>query len=167
MTRSWQLCCAIPVLSIALTTACAQPKHAAPETVTPIGAMPSRMGGYVVHPEDVRKQLKDAGRHAYVTGVKLWSLREGDYLRATIEVARFASDAPVSDAHFRATVATQVATSNPVRHRVADHEVFVTTGEREVYYVWFRGRDLVLLTVPTTTPGRRALLRQALAEAQP
>lgn len=150
-------------------SACGQSHPAAPEpeNVVAIGSLPAKAGGYDVKAEDVSGQLKEAGRRAYVTGVKLWSLREGDYLRATVEVARFAADAPVDEAHFRATVATQVATSNPILHRVGDHEVYVTTGERQVYYVWFRGRDMLLLTVPATTPGRRALLRSLLSTATP
>jgi hypothetical protein len=155
--------------TVAGVSACGDRAAARPAAavVTPLGNLPAVVAGYRVHPEDVRSQLRSAGRHAYVDAVKLWSLREGTYLRATVEVARFAADAPIDDPHFRATVAGQLATSSPVERHLTDGVVYVTTGDRQIFYVWFRGRQLFVVTIPTTTPRPRAILRVLLREAKP
>lgn len=130
-------------------------------------AVPAKLVGLTTSPEDVSKPLEEAGDRAYVTGVALWSLREGERLRATLQLARFAPDAPSQTEEFQRRVAAQIGGTVPRARRVDDERVYVSAGNRQVYYAWFRRGHLLLLSVPTETRNGRALLRAALQEVQP
>lgn len=130
------------------------------------GVVPSSLLGYATTPEDVSAKLKEAGDKAYVSDVRFWSVREGERLRATLEVARFAPDAPDTD-EFRRRVADQIGSAAPRVRRIGDELVYVSAGNRQTYYLWYRGRSFVLLGVPADAPRGRALLREALGTVQP
>jgi hypothetical protein len=130
-------------------------------------AMPSSLLGLTAAEEDVSKPFKEAGDRAFITGVRMWSLRQGTRLRATLEVARFAPDAPSTTEAFRKSVAAQVGGSAPRLRKIGDDEVYVASGNRQVYYTWFRGVHLVLLSVPADTTNGKALLRAALGSVKP
>ena len=147
------------------------PTHALPgqpvaATVRP-DAMPTELLGLHAQVEDVSKPLREAGDDAFVTGVRMWSLREGTRLRATLEVARFAPDAPSTTEAFRRHVAAQVGGTSPRLRKVDDEKVFVSAGNRQVYYTWFRGQHLVLLSIPADTSNGKAMLRAALRAVRP
>ena len=125
--------------------------------------VPTTLLGLTSKPEDVTRPMKQAGAKAYVSDVKLWSLREGDRLRATIEVGRFSPDAPATD-KFRATVAEQVGQAAPHLRRVGAQLVYVSAGNRQVFYLWYRGQTFALLGVPADAGTGRSLLRTAIAE---
>lgn len=130
-------------------------------------ALPPELAGLSVQEEDVSGPLKEAGDRAYVSDVRLWSLREGDRLRATVEVARFAPDAPAEDEDFQRSVTAQLKGAAPRERRIGDDTVFVSGSSQQVFYAWFRGVHLVLIAIPTETPNGRAILRDALAEVTP
>lgn len=129
--------------------------------------MPETLGGLQAAEEDVSGELKKAGEKAYVSSVRLWSLREGARLRATLQVARFEPDAPTTERSFRDRVAGQVGSTAPRVRHIGDEVVYVSAGERQTFYGWFRGLYFVLLAVPTDTPNSRGLARAAMAEVQP
>jgi hypothetical protein len=131
------------------------------------GAVPSVLLGLRTAEEDVTAAFQEAGDRAYVTGVKLWSLRQGERLRATLQIARFAPDAPATTEAFRRRVAAQIGGTAPRARRVDDDRVYVSAGNRQVHYVWFRDVHLVLLSVPAETRNGRGLLRAALQEVAP
>lgn len=144
------------------------PARAAAEERRTVGdqVVPASLAGYTAAPEDVAAKLREAGDKAYVSDVKFWSLREGDRLRATVQVAHFAPDAPGTE-RFRRSVADQIGSAAPRLRRIGEDRVYVSAGNRQTFYLWFRGRSFVLLGVPTDATRGRALLREALVAVQP
>lgn len=130
-------------------------------------AVPATIAGLTAQEEDVSGPLKEAGDRAYVSDVRLWSLREGDRLRATVEVARFDPDAPTEDEGFRRSVTAQLKGAAPRQRKVGDDLVFVSGSTQQVFYAWFRGVHLVLVAIPTETTGGRTILREALQVVRP
>ena len=131
------------------------------------GAVPAALLGLRTQEEDVSAKLEEAGDKAYVSSVRFWSLREGDRLRATIQVARFQPDAPTETKEFRDRVAGQVGGTTPRLRLIGDDRVYVSAGNRQTFYGWFRGLYFVLLSVPADAENGRALARHALAEVHP
>ena len=130
-------------------------------------AMPAELLGLRATEEDVSVPLEEAGERAYVTDVRLWALREGERLRATVQVGRFAADAPVSDPAFRDRVAGQVGGTAPIVRKIGEDLVYVGAGNRQTFYGWFRGPHFVLLSVPADATNGRAIARVALREVRP
>lgn len=130
-------------------------------------AVPSTIHGLTASKQDVAGPLKEAGDRAFVSDVNFYSLRDGDRLKATLEVARFTPDAETTSRAFQLKVAAQVGETAPRLRRLGDDLVYVSSGNRQTYYVWFRGLHLVVLGVPTEQTTGRALLREALATVKP
>jgi len=131
----------------------------------PDGVVPPELGGLSAGEEDVSGPLKEAGDRAYVSDVRFYSLREGDRLRATVEVARFTPDAQTSDADFQLKVAAQLGA--PRTRRMGTDTVYVSSGNRQTYYMWFRGLHMVLVGVPAEGTAGRTLVREALERVRP
>lgn len=137
----------------------------APEAGIPQTAVPPVLGSLAASETDVTKEFAQTKQRAYVTAVRLWSLREGDRLRGTIQVSRFAPDAEPGDAAFQRSVVTQVGKSaTPQVRRVAGQRVYVTTGDRQTIFMWFRGIHFILMSVSVDHPYPRSLLRETLKE---
>lgn len=164
---------AVLVVAAAVVTGCSANQRPPAAVAAPDGgkiregAVPASLAGLVTRREDVSKPLKEAGDRAYVTSVALWSLRQGERLRATLQVARFAPDAPSTTEPFQRRVAAQIGGTVPRTRRVGQDRVFVSAGNRQVYYTWFRGRYMVLLSVPAETRSGRGLLRSSLRDVMP
>lgn len=129
-------------------------------------AVPPAVLGLRTQEEDVSGPLREAGDNAYVSHVRLWSLREEDRLRGTLEVGRFSPDAPATE-EFRRRVADQLGQSAPRIRRIGTDRVFVSAGNRQTYYLWFRGIHFVLLGVPADATNPRAVLRAAIETVDP
>lgn len=130
-------------------------------------AVPAELLGLHSAPEDVSAQLKKAEDRAFVNAVRMWSLREGDRLRATIEVARFAPDASPERPSFQRSIVAQIGTSAPRQRRVEDQTVYVTVANKQAIFMWFRNLHFVLLSTSTEYTSPRALVRAAVQQVQP
>lgn len=129
--------------------------------------MPSDLGGLAAREEDVSGPIDKAGSRSYLAGLRLWSLREGERVRATVQVARFAPDADTAGRGFRDQVAAQVGATPPRLRRIGDQEVYVVAADRQTFYCWFRGLHFVLLAIPSDTPDSRALARTVVERVTP
>lgn len=118
--------------------------------------------------EDISAQREEAGPMSYLVSSRLWSLRTGKKLQATLQVGLFAADAfpsadPEDIERFQQRIVGQIGQAG-VRRRVVDgHEAFVTVSNDLPVYIWFRGQSLFVLSVAKDYPQPRLLLRQALA----
>lgn len=125
------------------------------------------LGGLTVTEEDITAQRKEAGPMSYLVSSRLWSLRTGKKLQATLQVGLFAADAfpsaePEEIERFQQRIVGQIGQAG-VRRRVVDgHEAFVTVSNDLPVYIWFRGQSLFVLSVAKDYPQPRLLLRQAL-----
>ncbi len=125
----------------------------------PQDAVPQTVLGLRAAAEDVTKQFAEARDRAFVTDVRLWSLREGERLRATVQVARFAPDAQPEDRDFQRAMIAQLGGSAPRARMVGGQLVYVASGNQQTLFVWFQPMHFVLLGVAADYTRPRALLR--------
>lgn len=124
-------------------------------------ALPSQILGLVVKPEDVSKLLKEAKR-PFVDSVGLFSLRENDLVRATLQVSRFNFLASPKSPEFRSSIIDQLGSRRPERVRVGETLVYVTFGNEQHIFAWFEGRGFFILTAHQNYEFPRTLLRRLL-----
>jgi hypothetical protein len=128
------------------------------------GAPPSSLSGLAVKQEDIGKPGPRSARD-YLVDVRLYSLRAKKQLEGTLQIGRFRDSAPTT-LGFRRQIAGQVGTSVPREQRIASTTVFVTRGKRLGIAVWFRGRDMFVLSIREGYTKPKSLIRAAL-EVQP
>lgn len=123
--------------------------------------IPNQIMGLAVAPEDVSDQVKSV-RRPYVDSVGMFSLREEDLLRATLQVARFNGLARPRDRRFRAEIVGLVGSSTPEEIRVGDLTVHSTSGNQQNVFVWFKGNGYFILSVHQDFEFPRTLLRRVI-----
>lgn len=122
--------------------------------------IPSEISGLRVQSEAIGDDLKKV-RRPYVDSVALYSLRYGDTLEATLQVARFASSVDGTDRAFQSRLLATFSSASK-EFRVGGREVFLTTGDRQTIAVWFDQNDFFVLSTRADYPYPRGLLRAAL-----
>lgn len=115
--------------------------------------------------EDISSQAAQVQADSYVSDAKLWSLREGSRLRATVQVSRFTADAPFGEREFQQHIVAQIGSSPRIR-LVSGHRVYASASNDQLVFVWFRGAHFVVFSVAADYPTPRVLLRKLL-EAKP
>ena len=123
--------------------------------------IPSTLGGLRVQSEVIGDALKKVHR-PYVDGVALFSLRNGDTLAATLQVARFATGVKGTDRAFQNRLLATLGPSSSKEFRIGGRSVFLTTGDRQSIAVWFTEGDFFVLSTRADYPYPRGLLRAAL-----
>lgn len=134
---------------------------ASPVTVPP-DLVPPELAGLAVTPEDVAALEKKAGDRSYLASTRLWGLRAGAHLRATMQVGRFVPDAQPEDAVFRERIVGQIAQSGARLRVLGGRPVYAASANEQAVYVWFEGLSMVVLSVAADYPEPRRLLRAAL-----
>lgn len=123
-------------------------------------AVPSEILGLPVSEEDassVRNQ-----KRPFVEAVGLYSLRDGEDLQATLQLARFTDAAKTRSASFRRAVVAQVGATVPHEVKVGEETVYITTGRRQQVAIWFDDRTMFILSMRDDYTTPRALTRAAL-----
>lgn len=123
--------------------------------------LPSQVVGLQVQQEDVRANLDEVER-PYVDGVAIFSLRDEDLLRATLQVAHFNRLARPEESQFRGDVLATIGGQEPVRLRVADTVVTATGDTDQHIFAWFEGDGVFILSVARDFEFPRTLLRRIL-----
>lgn len=124
-------------------------------------AVPSEVLGLAVKPEDITKTVSNAQR-AYIDSLALYGMRSDNLLQATLQVSRFNADAKYQTDRFRLAVVNQVGSRRPTALTVQDQPVYLTAGNRQRIYVWFKGRYFFVLASREDFGSPRALLRTLL-----
>jgi hypothetical protein len=127
----------------------------------PDDAVPSEILDLAVEAEDVEERLEGAERN-YVDATGLYSLREGDRLQATLQVARLNDEADVDDERFRLSIVNQIGSTEPKAFRMGESTVYLTASKRQSVAVFFEERSFVVLSTLETYESSRALLREVL-----
>jgi hypothetical protein len=127
----------------------------------PDDAVPSEILDLTVEAEDVEERLEGAERN-YVDATGLYSLREGDRLQATLQVARLNDEADVDDERFRLSIVNQIGSTEPKAFRMGESTVYLTASKRQSVAVFFEERSFVVLSTLETYESSRALLREVL-----
>lgn len=146
-------------------TGSAAPPPERPAEIRP-DLVPATIAGLAATLEDVTALEKQAGPSSYLASTRLWGLRDGKKLRATIQVGRFVADSRPHDEAFQRRIVAQVGETAPRPRHLGRHVVYVTSTNQQPVYVWFENAALLVLSVARDHPTPRQLLRQAL-ELQP
>jgi hypothetical protein len=148
--------------SAAASSPSASPSASPTPAPLPAG-FPAQVLGLNVEKEDVSKTLASDTRSLYVNQVVLYSFREpSKLLQATLEVARFKSDAPSTSADFQTTIVNAMGGSAPIVLRIGATPIYVTTSKGLTIAVWFRNGHMLALSIRNTYAEPKQLLRVAL-----
>jgi hypothetical protein len=110
----------------------------------------------------VRPLEKKAGPQSYLASTRLWGLRAGAHLRATVQVGRFVADARPEDEAFRDLIVGQIAQSRARLRVLHGRSVYAAAANEQAVYIWFDGLSMVVLSVAADYPEPRRVLRAAL-----
>lgn len=124
--------------------------------------LPSQILGLQVKAEDLTKQNLAQIKRPYLDNVGLFSLREGELVRATFQVSSFNAIARPDSGDFRASIIGLLGSSKPERVRVQEETVYVTTGNEQNIFVWFKGKGFFVLTAHSQYEFPRTLLRRII-----
>lgn len=124
-------------------------------------ALPSQILGLTVQTEQLAKGLEDVER-PYFDALALFSLRDKDLLRASLEVARFNSLARPNSKGFRNQILAKVGSREPRSMRVGLETVYVTAGNQQAIFVWFDRDGVFVLITHEDFAFPRTLLRRIL-----
>ena len=156
----------LPLLVVVLVGAgCAAEDDAGAVTtddVKPLDAdfVPSTLLGLAVVSEST-EGIDDVGR-SYLEAVRLYSLRDGEQLVATLQVGRFGAGVKWGSTSFQRSVLNQIGASTPEPVRLGDQTVYITTGVKQRLAVWFTEGHLFVLGAREEYTQPRTLLRAAL-----
>ena len=153
---------AISVAVVALLAACGGGgDEATAIAALPADTVPSEILGLTVESEDVTERVEGAERN-YVEATGLYSLREGDRLQATLQIARLNDEAAVDDEAFRLTIVNQIGSTEPKAFRMGDETIYLTASKRQSVAVFFEERSFVVLSTLETYESSRSLLREVM-----
>ena len=124
-------------------------------------APPPDMLGLTPQSEDVSKLISTVS-DLYVNAVSIYSLRKDDVVQATLQISRFNSKARPNDPDFRKALVTNLGGSEGTPTTVGKDTVFITQGTRQRVAVWFRSKNVFILTTRDDYDMPRALLRESL-----
>jgi hypothetical protein len=122
--------------------------------------LPRSILGLRVELEDVEDRIAETGR-AYIQSTGLYSLREGEELKATIQLSRFRPDVDI-DSTLRRAIVNQIGSTNPRSFRMGDDTVYLTSSKRQSVAVFFRPSSFVVLSTLDTYDLGRTLLREVM-----
>ena len=139
------------------------PDGVAGTNIKPIAAssLPDTIVGLEVAAEDIKNVVSPAD-NTYLNAVGLYSMRRGNLVFATLQVSRTTDKFDNKDAKQRSLLADKIGGARSEERRIGSDRVFLTQGTRQRIAVWFKGRDLFILSVRDDFEQPRALLREAL-----
>jgi hypothetical protein len=99
----------------------------------------------------------------YLDSIGLFSFREkSNLLRATLQVGRFNKVASPQKSKFRDAIIGQLGSTVPIRLRVGQSDVWLSSGSDQSVFSWFSGNAFYVLSVRSDYPFQRTLLRKLM-----
>lgn len=121
--------------------------------------LPNQVLGLAVQQEDVTQQVEELKR-PYISSVGLFSLRENDLVRATLQISRFNSLARPEDSEFRNEIINKMGSRRPLRTVMGKATVYATAGTEQNIFLWFTDKGFFVLTTHREYEFPRTLLRR-------
>jgi hypothetical protein len=151
---------------ILLAPSCSSSEAETPPTPAPASAyevnLPGQLLGLRVVSENIRSNLSQI-QQSYLQGLGLFSFREGnDLLRATLQVGRFNDVADAKKSKFQNAIIGQLGSSVPIRLRVGDRSVYLSTGSDQNIFSWFDEKGFYVLSIRSDYPFPRTMMRKLL-----
>lgn len=131
----------------------------APEPTSPRIGIPALILGLTVQQEDISGQIEQVDR-SYLDSVGMFSLRENDLLRATLQIGRFNALARPRSDNFRNSIVGLLGSSKPLELRLGSTLVYSTSGNEQNVYLWFNDDGMFVLSVHRDYEFPRTLLRR-------
>ena len=127
-----------------------------------VATLPSQILGLRVVEENVTSEIKGINE-TYLDSLGLFSFREADdLLRATLQIGRFNEVAEPQRRRFRDAIIAQLGSTVPLRLRVGDDDVWLTSGTEQSIFSWFDDEGFYVLSVRSDYAFPRSLLRKLL-----
>jgi hypothetical protein len=145
----------------ASSSAAALAHHGGPTEVR-ADLVPKVFVGLNANLEDVATLEKEAGKTSYLAHTRLWALRQGDRLRATLQVSTFVPNSNPDDHAFQDTLVSQIAEASWRSRMLGGLRVFVTSANHQPMYIWIKDDVLFVLSIAAGFPSPRAALRQTM-----
>ena len=124
---------------------------------------PNTMAGLRVAAANPCSTFLGARGDRALNGVALLTLRESDdLLMATLEVGRFAPNAPLKDPAFQSGVVSSIGDLVPRALKVGNQTVYTSASPGLVLVTWIHGRYMFVLAIRSTYATPKELLRSAL-----
>lgn len=138
------------------------------ETSSPLGgaatvSLPSQILGLKVTLENPGGAISRVER-PYFDRLALFSFREEELLRASLEIGRFNAAARPNNTGFQQQILQAIGTRKPEPVRVGRRTINVTSVTGQNVFVWFEGRGLFVLITHQEYSFPRTLLRRLLAQ---
>ena len=124
--------------------------------------LPAQLAGLNLQPESNTAQLASADVSTYIKAVGLYSLRQKDLVKATLQVSEFNDTSKSSSPKFRSILVHRIANGTPVVVRVGKTLVYLARAAKQSVAVWFDQRYFLVLTTRIDFDHPRALLRSAV-----
>jgi hypothetical protein len=115
-----------------------------PPPKVPIGLVPASLndGAFaVIENQSARKQFSAAPKAALITDGRLWGIRRGQQLVATLQIATFKAKVDASDEAQRKAIISQIAAGATQNITVGSVDVAENLTPNAAVYIWF-GKDL-------------------------
>jgi len=166
--RSRALVAGLLVGCLLTFAACAPQGESSSRAVTPAQPkaaevdLPDQILGLGVVQEDISKDVAEVKSATYISSVALFSMREGDLLQATLQIASLNELAKPNSEKFRKQVMGLVGGSTLEQLKIGEENVYMSSGAQQILYAWFKGNGFNVLTVRRAYPFRRTLLRKLL-----
>jgi hypothetical protein len=162
MFRRWGAAAAVCGILLA---ACGSspPKGVDGAAIKPIAAsrVPSTILGFEVHVEDVKNSIARTD-NSYVKAVSVFSLRDENLVQATLQVSELTSQFNARSGSEKATLADKIGGSRAAPFHLGADTVYLTQGQRQRVAVWFRAKQMYVLSVRDAYDKPRSLLRAVL-----
>ena len=123
--------------------------------------IPSELVGLRVGTEDISRQTAKV-KNSYADNIGMFSLREGDLLRATLEVAHLNALARPNNKGFQQSIVQLLGGSTPIPIRIGQITIYSTSGNKQNIFAWFNGRAMFVLTIHQDFEFPRTLLRKVV-----
>lgn len=151
------------LLGLTLPGCTANPQGESPATVGILSLnVPEQVLNLTGRQEDLGSVLEGQSKVFYVDQVGLLSLREDELLRATLQVTKFRDSAPFRTARFRSSVVSLLSGTAPQKLKVGEETLFMTSGNQQLIFAWFRDQRFFVLTVHRDFEMPRTLVREVL-----
>jgi hypothetical protein len=149
----------------ALSAACGSnsPTGVSGNAIKPIAAdkVPDHILGLEVHEENVKNTLAQA-KDTFVQAASIYSLRRASLVQATLQVSVLTDKFNYKSGRQKASLADKIGGARAEPFRLGSETVYLTNGIRQRIAVWFRGRNLFVLSSREDFDKPRGLLRAAL-----
>lgn len=125
-------------------------------------ALPAELAGLRVTAEELPNEAANESR-TYAAASSVYALRQGNMLRATLQIIELIEAAPVDSARFRRGVVSDISAGIPTTIRLRGRDVFQSETQDGTRDVWFDQDRVLVLFVRRDFDRPRGLLQTVLA----